>query len=343
MLAYGCLPIIQLCFSGWHVLGKIALTDGAVDPLIFAFFREISATAMMIAIGCVSYVCQKKNVENDNQSTTSQSSFALQREDLVRFTFLGFCSFCNVVGFVVALSLVSPFNASAFQPSIPVFAMMFSVAAGFEKLTAMKVVGLLAAVAGATLMALGSAESAPEGSAPWKTIVGNGMLVVQCSAMAGLLVFQKPLIGRYHPAMITVYYYGIGAVMTVVTSLIYITKPDKWKFHGSDDDIVNVWIALIYAAIVATVFTYMLYTWALKYVEATVVSLFSTFQAVGTALLQVLILRDGITWQEILGGVFIVCGLFIVTASKIREAQVKKEADKEPLIGSVIQNEKNEP
>jgi hypothetical protein len=36
----------QLFFSGWHILGKLALNSG-VNPIIFACYREIAASILM--------------------------------------------------------------------------------------------------------------------------------------------------------------------------------------------------------------------------------------------------------------------------------------------------------
>ena len=43
---YTILLLVQVAFSGWHILGKLALDDGC-DPLIFALYREGSATLLM--------------------------------------------------------------------------------------------------------------------------------------------------------------------------------------------------------------------------------------------------------------------------------------------------------
>lgn len=36
---HALLICVQLCFSGWHIVGSICLKDGA-NPLIFALYRE---------------------------------------------------------------------------------------------------------------------------------------------------------------------------------------------------------------------------------------------------------------------------------------------------------------
>jgi hypothetical protein len=41
------LVIVQLCFSGWHILAKVALGDGA-DPIAFALYREWIGTQPQI-------------------------------------------------------------------------------------------------------------------------------------------------------------------------------------------------------------------------------------------------------------------------------------------------------
>ena len=48
-LVHGVLISVQLCFSGWHIVGSLALKKGA-DALMFALYREILASILMFAL-----------------------------------------------------------------------------------------------------------------------------------------------------------------------------------------------------------------------------------------------------------------------------------------------------
>ncbi len=65
---------------------------------------------------------------------------------------MGLFSAGNVLGAVQSLTLISATNFAVLQPSIPVFTMLLSVVFRMEKLTALKGLGLLAAVAGAVVV-----------------------------------------------------------------------------------------------------------------------------------------------------------------------------------------------
>lgn len=49
VLVHGVLISIQLCFSGWHIVGSLALKKGA-DALMFALYREILASVLMFSL-----------------------------------------------------------------------------------------------------------------------------------------------------------------------------------------------------------------------------------------------------------------------------------------------------
>jgi hypothetical protein len=52
---------VQVCFSGWHIVGSMALKKGA-DALAFALYREIFATILMFAL--VKQRGRTVNIEN---------------------------------------------------------------------------------------------------------------------------------------------------------------------------------------------------------------------------------------------------------------------------------------
>ena len=49
LMLYTILVVVQLMFSGYHVLGKVAL-NGALNPLIFSFYRDLTCTTLMLVV-----------------------------------------------------------------------------------------------------------------------------------------------------------------------------------------------------------------------------------------------------------------------------------------------------
>ena len=81
---------INLIFSGWHIIGSLALGNG-VNPLIFALYREIFASILMI---CIIYY--KNNYILDNIGIDLMP--IIPRVDYIRFLWLGLSILANSVG-----------------------------------------------------------------------------------------------------------------------------------------------------------------------------------------------------------------------------------------------------
>lgn len=158
---------------------------------MFALYREVFASILMY--GLVKYFGQ---------------IITVHPEDYRRMLFLGFCSFTNVVGTILALQYINPVRYSVMQPIIPVIATLISVGIGLESLSWIKSCGILAAVGGAILVETWQAGSDDESS---NILLGTILVCIQVTAMASLIVFQKPILPKYDPAVLTFVYYSIGS------------------------------------------------------------------------------------------------------------------------------------
>ena len=81
-------------------------------------------------------------------------------------------------------------------------------------------------------------------------------------------------------------------------------------------------LTLLYTAIMVTVVTYVLFSWAVKHIAATTASLKEYLQLFFGLLLNTLILGEAITAGLLVGGVLIIVGVSIATGANIlREAR----------------------
>ena len=134
---HALLLITQFIFSGWHLLGFLVIRSGA-NPLIFALYREIIASALMLL-----YVLIRIN--------GNYNMLRIDMGDYRQFLFVGFCCFVNVVGTVISLQYISPNRYAILQPAIPVISTIISCAIKLEKFTAMKAIGISVAAFGAII------------------------------------------------------------------------------------------------------------------------------------------------------------------------------------------------
>lgn len=291
-ISHALLLSSQLCFSGWHIVGSLAMKDGA-SPFVFALYRELFAAAMMFLIA--KYV-------------THQSLYILP-EDRVRFLILGFFSFVNVVGAMLSLNYISATRFAIFQPCIPCIATMISVVVGLESFTVIKAAGVAVAVSGAILTEAWK-DGGDSGDDDEKDVVLGSIIVsLQVTAMACLVVFAKPILPKYNAAVTTFFYYSIGTAFTVLlfAALSYSFTSADLYFNGS----LLPWLGLAYASTFATVYTYNALSWGGRQLSPSTTTVYSTFQPVGTMILSFLILNDVVTTPEFVGAALVVVGLII--------------------------------
>eukprot|EP00981_Chlorochromonas_danica_P002782 scaffold539_cov187-Ochromonas_danica.AAC.3 len=258
----------QLCFSGWHIVGSLALQKGAANPL---------------------------------------EALRIEKEDLGRFFFLGICSFVNVVGAVFALQYISATRFSIFQPAIPCIATVVSIFVGLDKATWIKLVGIAMAVSGAVLAEAWSTSNDDEKN----VIAGSVLSSIQVTGMSLLIVFSKPMLTKYPSSVVTLAYYGMGTALTAVLvsawACVGLFEAGDFVFHYERLS----WLALAYASVMATAYTYNVLSWAGQRLSPSLVTVYCTFQPVGTIILSYVILSEVASPTEGLGAFIVICGLLV--------------------------------
>lgn len=308
-LPHVVLVCINLVFSGWHVIGSIALKDGA-NPLIFAFYREFSASILMFAM-----VLYKNSLQEYHGVELMPT---IPRQDYFRFFWLGVSILANSVGTLYALQLISPTKYALMQPTIPIFATIISTLCGYEPLTVYKACGILFSVIGALIIELLDTSSTDDDASDHDTL-GIIIVIVQCLGMANLIVFQKPLVKRYDPAYVTCIYYSIASLLTVLIVVGNYDTINKYDYIFQCDYMA--WVALSYCAVFATALAYNAYSWVGRVTTPSVITVYSTLQPVGTMLLSLCIFNVFPNIFECLGGLLVCMGLVVTVYGRSIEVE----------------------
>lgn len=141
--------------------------------------------------------------------------------------------------------------------------------------------------------------------------------------MSNLVVFQKPLVQKYDPAYVCMIYYIIGSFFTLLLSICWYFRFTLNDFYFNNHYLP--WLALAYVSIVATLFCYNAISYCIRKVSASVTTVYSTLQPVGTVLLSILFFNQLPTWPECLGGIFVAIGLILTVHGRIIEQKQKRE------------------
>jgi len=187
----GILFLVQLIFSAWPVLVKLVLEEGSFHVLLLGLYKDLCGSICLLSL--VYSLQSEQNSERERGLSVSNNgdnsrgkcacissmrnflSGLIHPEEKRLFLFLGVCACINSVGYIYAISLVSPFNSALLHPTIPVFASILGACTGVEKLTMRKVTGSVICIVGSLFVILS------QGGTVGDSLTGNLLLLLQVS------------------------------------------------------------------------------------------------------------------------------------------------------------------
>lgn len=189
----------------------------------------------------------------------------------------------NQLMFFHGLMRTSAINSSIIMVATPILVLVLSGLIIGERITWGKALGVALGATGAlSLIAL-----KPDGDAGGATVLGDMFILINATAYGIYLVIVKPLMRRY--TAITVmswsFMFGMCMVLPFGVSDLADLAPSVWSTH--------IWMALAFVVVMVTFVAYLLNTWALRFVSASVVGTYIYMQPVLAALFSWLFVRIG--------------------------------------------------
>ena len=260
----------------------------------------------------------------------SPSSFILLRvlTGLIFFSILSFWSikikiskkdwmllfFCGIFGaginkltYFWGLELTTPISGSIIMPTVPIIVYTISVIFLKEKLSLIRVSGVLIGFLGVVSLVLLGEKKLINAINP---ALGNFFIFLNAIAYAIYLILVKSLLKRYHPyvvlkwgylfALFFVFPFGISGIPTI-----------QWGIMPLQGYLIIGFVLLF-----STCFTYLLNLSALRKVSPTTLSVYVYLQPVFTAIIAILLGVDQLSLVKIITFLFIVFGLYLVSSPK---------------------------
>ena len=297
-MTYFKLILTAFLWGGTFIAGKgIA---GKVDPYSAAFLRFAIASTFLIFL-------------------TRKAEGRLPRinwKQAINILFLG-CTgiFAYNILFFTGLSLINANRASLIIATNPIFISLFSVLLFKDKLSFLKLTGLVLSVSGA-LVVISSGDI----SNIFKTGIGRGELTIFGCVISWVSysLMGKPLMQTLSPMAAVCYSAVAGTLLLFFPALS----------HGLFSNIPTYgpmeWSALFYLGFFGTVLGFFWYYEGIQRIGPMKAGVFINFVPVSAILLSYFILDEPVTKELLAGAVLVIAGVFLTNFSGFRSPSSNK-------------------
>jgi len=207
----------------------------------------------------------------------------------------------NMSLFIKGLSLTSPINASLIMITAPILVLIFSAFILKEKLTTLKIGGIILGALGAFYLIWQTADSVK--SANW---LGDLMIFINAASYALYLVLVKPLMKKYQPITVMVVVFGFGMFGISLVGAIDLGQSNLAAIP------LNIWLAIAYVIVMVTFFTYLLNIYALTKLNPSVVGSYIYTQPIIASSLAVLMGKYPLSPAHLVAAILIFTGVYLV-------------------------------
>jgi drug/metabolite transporter (DMT)-like permease len=278
---------VQLMFGSAPVLGKAALQTFPSYAIVG--FR-VGGAALAF------YLLQRMRGDLRLEKRSHYFYFVL-------FSLLGVV--INQLLFFQGLSLTTATNTSLLAILIPVFALLVSVAIGYEKLSLLKIFGIILAASGViNLINPANANFSPE------TTLGDILIILNSLSYAIYVSVSKKLISHYGALKSIAWLFLFGSLINVPIGLVSLNSVEISEVS------LNAWLAVLAIVLFPTIGAYYWNTWALARTEPSTVAVYVYLQPLIGFTSAAIFLNERITIWTLLSALLIFSGVFLVTRKK---------------------------
>ena len=211
------------------------------------------------------------------------------------------------------LAHTSPIDGSIIGTVTPLLVLVLSVMVGVDRLTKMKVLGLLLGMAGTLAIILSSGSDVHTRSSIW----GNVLIFISSCVSASYMVLCKRLVGKYRVTTVLRWIYCTSAFV-----MLPIGVGDMLAIDFSAMDSKILWASL-FVLFVPTYLPNLLLNYSLRSVAPTASSIYAYIQPVVAVGLSVAMKLDKLHPDTLLFALVIFIGVAMVVGSYTKNGGVK--------------------
>lgn len=207
----------------------------------------------------------------------------------------------NQLLFVKGLSLTYSIHASLLMLTTPILITILAVWILKEKLSAIKIAGLLMGISGAVILVTSKENSGNAGNVLW----GDILIIANAVAYTIFFILVKPLMISYNPIVIIRVIFTIGFFMML---------PFCWQQYQQvnwQSFTPEAWISLTLVVFAGTFLAYLFNVYGIKILGAGMAGTYIYSQPFFAAAIAIFFLGETITITKIIAAVFIFLGVFL--------------------------------
>lgn len=284
-VVYLKLLLAALFWGGTFIAGKLLAAE--VPPFSAAFLRFAMATLLLLALTCRAFGRLPR----------------INRDDLLPFLLLGLSGvFVYNALFFGGLARIEASRAAVIIANNPVMIALFAALIYRERLTLLKILGILLSVAGAvTVVVRGNLSLLVNGGVGWGEVMIFGCVI---SWTVYSLVGRRAM--RNVSPLVAVTY----SALTGTLLLFPFALREGLAWHLTDYALSS-WVALGYLALFGTVLGFVWYYQGIVAIGSMRAGQFINFVPIAGVSLSVLFLGEPLTWSLLAGLLLVSSGLYL--------------------------------
>ena len=278
--------LVQLIYGLNYTYAKNVINEGFIQSFAFVLLRVVGATILFWIFGLF---------------------FKKQKIDKKDFVTIFFASLfgvgINMLLFLKGLELTTPIHASVIMTITPVIILVLSIFFLDEKLTKLKVFGIVIAFSGGILLtALGDSTRVGDNVA-----LGNLCIFINAISYSIYVIMVKRLTAKYHPFTFIKWLFLFGILFTLPFGYQE-TLEIQWHTFTP-----YIWFSVMFVIIGATFGTYLLNPLALNSLKASTVGTFIYLQPVIAGVFAIVMGVDAVSPVKLIAMLLIFSGVYLVT------------------------------
>jgi drug/metabolite transporter (DMT)-like permease len=289
------------------IIGMLAVSTAS----IFIRFAQqeapsfvIAALRMIIATILISPIALRNN---------TREIFSISKKDLLLIVLSGFFLSLHFATWVTSLAYTSIASSVVLVSTGPLWVALLSVFLLHEKLNNFAFLGIFIALIGVILISLSDscitnnlfACSLSFTNSDPSSILGDILALAGAVSVAGYFLIGRILRPRISLISYIFLVYGSASIFLII--LLIISRESIMGYSN----ISYIWIFL--TALIPQIIGHTIYNWTLKHISATLVSMFTLGEPIGTTILALFIFKEYPGLIKIIAIIFILSGIYYVS------------------------------